>query len=89
MILTAIGIACIVLLALLFMPVKKKEAARQEIREAIGLPASALPTSDFNIRKQQLEEEAAAISEIYLAKAREKWLAEVQEKAATMLGSGE
>lgn len=90
MILGIATIVVLVLLAIAFLPVRRREPLE---RNDYGLKQSAAPVNLFqsepsrpiNLREQQVQEEASAISAEYQRRADEVWLDGIREKASALL----
>lgn len=83
-----LGIATVVvlvLLAVLVLPSKKRDADAKQSSNTI-LPFQS-PERSQNLREQQVQEEAEAIASEYQRRADEAWLEELSVKASTLLKS--
>ncbi|QDV85473.1 hypothetical protein [Planctomycetes bacterium TBK1r] len=83
-----LGIATVVvlvLLAVLVLPSKKRDADTKQTSNTI-LPFQS-PERSQNLREQQVQEEAEAIASEYQRRADEAWLEELSVKASALLKS--
>ena len=84
MILGIATIVVLVLLAIAFLPVRRRENELKQSASPVNLFQSE-PSRPINLREQQVQEEASAISAEYQRRADEVWLEEIRTKASTLL----
>jgi len=87
MILTIAVVVVLALLAIAVLPSRKRELAGEPvIKQSAGLFQSQSTPVATSLREQQLREESDAIATEFRKRADEVWLAEIREKAASLLG---
>ena len=87
MFLTIAAIAVLVLIAIAVLPQRKRDTQGEPgIKQSTGLFQSPPTPLSVSLREQQLKEESEAIATEFRKCANDVWLAEVREKAASLLG---
>jgi hypothetical protein len=87
MILTIVMIVVLALLAIAVLPSRKRDLLSEPaIKQSTGLFQTQSQPLTVSLREQQLREESDAIATEFRKRADEVWLAEIREKAASLLG---
>ena len=86
MLIIAIAVVLVLLAVAVFPNRRRREPTGEPtLKQSTGLFTPTPAITQTNLRDQQLREEADAIATEFRRRADEIWLAEVREKAATLL----
>lgn len=85
MLIIAIAVVLVLLAVAVFPNRRREPTSEPTLKQSTGLFTPTPAFTQTNLREQQLREEADAIATEFRRRADEVWLAEVREKAATLL----
>ena len=87
MILTIVMIVVLALLAIAVLPSRKRDVVSEPaVKQSAGLFQTQSQPLSVSLRDQQLREESDAIATEFRRRADEVWLAEIRQKATSLLG---